>query len=78
MHVSQISDKHIKNPRTVLNEGDTVKVKVIGIKDGKISLSMKALNDVASEEIQEEAVEIPQAEEIGSNLGSLLKGFHFE
>lgn len=78
VHVSQISDKHIKNPRTVLNEGDTVKVKVIGIKDGKISLSMKALNDVASEEIQEEAVEIPQAEEIGSNLGTLLKGFHFE
>ena len=78
VHVSQISDKHIKNPLTVLNEGDTVKVKVIGIKDGKISLSMKALNDVASEEIQEEAVEIPQAEEIGSNLGALLKGFHFE
>ena len=78
VHVSQISDTHIKNPRTVLNEGDTVKVKVIGIKDGKISLSMKALNDVASEEIQEEAVEIPQAEEIGSNLGALLKGFHFE
>ena len=78
VHVSQISDKHIKNPRTVLNEGDTVKVKVIGIKDGKISLSMKALNDVVSEEIQEEAVEIPQAEEIGSNLGALLKGFHFE
>lgn len=78
VHVSQISDKHIKNPRTVLNEGDTVKVKVIGIKDGKISLSMKALNDVASEEIQEEAVKIPQAEEIGSNLGALLKGFHFE
>lgn len=78
VHVSQISDKHIKNPRTVLNEGDTVKVKVIGIKDGKISLSMKALNDVASKEIQEEAVEIPQAEEIGSNLGALLKGFHFE
>ena len=78
VHVSQISDKHIKNPRTVLNEGDIVKVKVIGIKDGKISLSMKALNDVASEEIQEEAVEIPQAEEIGSNLGALLKGFHFE
>ena len=50
----------------------------VGIKDGKISLSMKALNDVASEEIQEEAVEIPQAEEIGSNLGALLKGFHFE
>lgn len=78
VHVSQISDKHIKNPRTVLNEGDTVKVKVIGIKDGKLSLSMKALNDVASEEIQEEAVEIPEAEEIGSNLGALLKGFHFE
>ena len=42
VHVSQISQKRVKNPAAVLNVGDEVQVKVIGIKDGKISLSMKA------------------------------------
>lgn len=74
MHVSQISDKRIKHPKAVLAEGDTVKVKVIGIKDGKISLSMKVLNEVAAEEVQEETVDIPEAEDISTSLGALLKG----
>ena len=43
LHVSQISNKRIKTPSEVLKEGDTVQVQVIGIKDGKISLSMKSL-----------------------------------
>lgn len=46
-------------------------MKVIGIKDGKISLSMKALLEEPEEE--EEAVEIPKSEEIGTNLGDLFK-----
>ena len=36
VHVSQISEKRIKSPASVLNVGDKVKVKVINIKDGKI------------------------------------------
>lgn len=36
VHVSQISEKRIKSPDVVLKVGDTVKVKVIAIKDGKI------------------------------------------
>ena len=67
----QISQKRIKSPADVLNVGDEVEVKVIGIKDGKISLSMKALEEV--EEEVEEKVEIPEAEEIGTNLGDLFK-----
>jgi len=51
VHISQISDKKIKHPKVVLTEGDTVKVKITAVKDGKISLSMKALNEVAAEEI---------------------------
>ena len=43
LHVSQISNKRVKSPADVLKEGQTVKVQVIGVKDGKISLSMKAL-----------------------------------
>lgn len=71
VHISQISKKHIKSPGEVLKVGDTVKVKVIGIKDGKISLSMKVLEEAQEE--AEEKVEIPKSENIGTNLGDLFK-----
>ena len=38
VHISQISQKRIKQPSDVLSIGDEIEVKVIGIKDGKISL----------------------------------------
>ncbi len=72
VHISQISEKRIKTPAAVLKVGDTVKVKVIAVKDGKLSLSMKALQDVAAEEIQEEEIELPQSEEVSTTLGSLF------
>lgn len=71
VHISQISQKRIKSPKDVLNVGDEVKVKVIGVKDGKISLSMKALEEIAEE--PEEKVEIPKSENIGTSLGDLFK-----
>ena len=61
-----------KTPSAVLNVGDEVDVKVIGIKDGKISLSMKALIEEAQEE-EEIHVELPKSEEIGTTLGDLFK-----
>lgn len=73
VHVSQISEKRIKSPDVVLKVGDTVKVKVIAIKDGKLSLSMKALNDVAAEEIREEKVVLPKTEKLTTSLGDLFK-----
>lgn len=73
VHVSQISDKRIKTPDAVLKVGDTVKVKVIAIKDGKLSLSMKALKDVDAEEVREEKVVLPKSEELTTNLGELFK-----
>lgn len=73
VHVSQISEKRIKSPDVVLKVGDKVKVKVIAIKDGKLSLSMKALNDVAAEEIREEKVVLPKSEELTTSLGDLFK-----
>lgn len=73
VHVSQISEKRIKSPAAVLHVGDKVKVKVINIKDGKLSLSMKALNDVAAEEIEEETYDLPQSEGLTTSLGSLFK-----
>lgn len=43
VHISQISNKRVKNPSDLLTVGDIVKVKVIGIdkERGKVSLSMK-------------------------------------
>lgn len=76
VHVSQISNKRVKMPSDVLNAGDTVQVKVIGIKDGKISLSMKALEEVEEEVV--ENVEIPKAENIGTNLGDLFKNIKLD
>ena len=73
VHISQICAKRIKHPSAVLAVGDEVKVKVIAIKDGKLSLSMKALDDVAAEEIQEETIELPETEEVTTTLGSLFK-----
>ena len=71
VHVSQISQKRVKVPSDVLNVGDNVTVKVIGIKDGKVSLSMKALEEVKEE--PEEKVVIPKSENIGTSLGDLFK-----
>ena len=81
VHVSQISQKRVKSPKDVLNVGDEVKVKIIGIKDGKISLSMKALQEemVDTEGVAEEELEkYTDTESTGTSLGSLLAGFHFD
>ena len=76
VHVSQISNTRIKHPSVVLSEGDAVTVKVIAIKDGKLSLSIKALQEdaEAAEEEEIEKIEIPKAEAISTSLGDLLKG----
>ena len=73
VHVSQISDKRVVSPDKVLKEGQEVKVKVTAIKDGKLSLSMKALLESAQEEEANEHYEIPKSENIATSLGSLLK-----
>ncbi|MBO7711562.1 MAG: S1 RNA-binding domain-containing protein [Lachnospiraceae bacterium] len=72
VHVSQISQKRIKDPGEVLKEGDTVKVKIIANKDGKISLSMKVLEEAPVQEVREERVEIPKSEKLTTSLGDLF------
>lgn len=45
VHISELSDKFVKNPMEVVAIGDIVNVKVIGIdlKKGRVSLSMKGI-----------------------------------
>lgn len=45
VHISEIDWGLVENPRTMFKVGDKVKVKIIEIKDGKISLSIKALKE---------------------------------
>lgn len=72
LHISQISEKRIKHPKAMLEEGQKVTVKVIKNQDGKIGLSMKALAEETEKE-EEEAIEIPKSESISTSLGALLK-----
>ena len=76
VHISQISHERIKHPGVVLKEGQEVNVKVIDIKDGKISLSIKALLDNPEEVPSDEEIELPESEGLGTSLGDLLKGFN--
>ena len=43
VHISQLSDRFVKDPREVVNPGDRVQVKVLGVnlEKGQISLTMK-------------------------------------
>lgn len=45
VHISELSDRYIRNPMDVVSIGDIVNVKVIGIdiKKGRVSLSMKGI-----------------------------------
>ncbi|WP_026526670.1 S1 RNA-binding domain-containing protein [Butyrivibrio sp. VCD2006] len=73
VHISQISNQRIAHPSAVLKVGDKVKVKVTAIKDGKLSLSMKALQDIAATEITEEKIEFESEGEATTSLADLLK-----
>jgi small subunit ribosomal protein S1 len=45
LHVSEISWQHIKRPQDVLTVGQEIEVKILDIKDDRIALSMRALQD---------------------------------
>ena len=73
VHISQICNNRIAHPSAVLKVGQKVKVKVISIKDGKLSLSMKALEDIAATEITEEKIEYQSDGDATTSLAALLK-----
>ncbi|MBQ6409130.1 MAG: S1 RNA-binding domain-containing protein [Butyrivibrio sp.] len=73
VHISQICNQRIAHPSSVLKVGQKVKVKVTAIKDGKLSLSMKALEEIAATEITEEKIEFESEGEATTSLAALLK-----
>ena len=79
VHISQICARRIKKPSEVLKEGQKVKVKVLNTNDGKISLSMKALEEeMIDTEPVEELSSYTSNESVGSSLGALLSGLKFD
>lgn len=75
LHISQICDKRIKSPNEVIKEGDTVTVKILDVKDGKISLSMKAVEEKEDviDEVEEAPATFSTGEEATTGLAALLK-----
>lgn len=73
VHISQISQRRIKKPGEVLKEGQKVKVKVLNTNDNKVSLSMKALEEVM-EDVEEdrEPQEYTSGESVSTSLGDLI------
>lgn len=73
VHISQICQRRIKKPSEVLKVGDKVKVKVLNTNDGKISLSMKAIEEQQAEEM--ESIDVQQydsGQSVGTSLGDLF------
>ena len=62
----------MKKTSDVLSVGQQVTAKIISNKDGKIGLSMKALQEDKAKK-EEEKIVIPKAEKISTSLGDLLK-----
>ena len=80
VHISQMANKHIESPNEVVKVGDEVKVKVIGKKDGKISLSMKAALDADAEVVdnREPAFNYKEEGQAATSLASLLAGIKLD
>jgi len=74
VHISAICNERIKHPGVKLKEGEEVTAKVIDIKDGKISLSIKALIEDDGEGEQEH-YDLPKTEEVTTSFGDLLSKF---
>ena len=53
VHISELAPQRVAKVTDIINEGDVVKVKCIGIDDrGKVKLSMKVVDQESGEEIQ--------------------------
>lgn len=76
VHISQISQKRIASVHEVLKEGQQVKVKILNTNDGKVSLSMKALEEVMEDKEENAPVEeYISNENASTSLGDLLSKF---
>jgi len=76
VHITEITDEHIAKASDVLELNQKVKVKVLNFnrEDKKISLSIKEAVETNKEYLNY----VDNADNAGTSLGDLLKGFKFE
>ncbi|MFY4775962.1 30S ribosomal protein S1 [Metabacillus sp. RGM 3146] len=74
VHISQISNKHIGTPHEELEEGQTVKVKVLDVNEAeqRISLSIRELQETPKAAENEYKNYQPKEESSGFQLGDLI------
>ena len=64
VHVSELAQKRVNKVSDVVNEGDAVKVKLLGFDNrGKVRLSMKQVDQVTGEDLSKQQAEAAPAEE---------------
>jgi polyribonucleotide nucleotidyltransferase len=69
VHISELAPNRVKQVSDVVNVGDQVKVKVLGVDDrGKVKLSMKVVDQKTGEDLSKRAAE--PAAEAGSGGGA--------
>ncbi|WFO89636.1 30S ribosomal protein S1 [Bacillus velezensis] len=75
VHISQISNKHIGTPHEVLEEGQTVKVKVLDVNESeeRISLSMRELEEAPKADQEDfRQYQVKEEPSTGFQLGDLI------
>lgn len=81
VHISQIARKRIEAPGEVLKVGQKVKVKVLKVENGKVSLSIKAAEDLLPADADTEGGETTSYKDEGAattGLGALLAGIKLD
>ena len=66
VHISQLAPHRVNKTSDVVKEGDKVKVKLLGMDErGKVRLSMKAVDQVTGEDLEQKGKEQPPAQAAG-------------
>jgi len=74
VHVSQICERRIRKPSEVLKTGQTVRAKILNTNNSRISLSIRALEEITEADTEEsaQAVEYHSNESASTSLGDLI------
>ncbi len=75
VHVSELRDERVENPRDIVKEGDDIEVKIIDIDtpDRKVALSVKALSHDGDDDYREYLRRQGQGDGSRAKLGDVLK-----
>ena len=82
VHISQLAAKRVNSVNEVLKEGQKIRAKILNTNDGKVSLSIRALEEeeapakakAEEEKVSKEIEAYSDKEAVSTSLGDLLKG----